>query len=81
MNTHLKTGVKTIKTGMFTIVLKHGKYLCAKFLYNLTVGIIELSCVFLWLLGKFINVEIDTFCLPTSDCEKYTITISSGKTI
>lgn len=58
------------------IVLKHGKYLCAKFFYNLAVGIIELSCVFLWLLGKFLNVEIDTFCLSTSDCEKYTITIT-----
>ena len=69
MSILLKTGVKTIKTGMFTIVLKHGKYLCAKFLYNLTVGIIELSCVFLWLLGKFMNVEIDTFCLSTSEGE------------
>ena len=59
-------------------VLKHGKYLCGKFFYNLAIGVIELSCVFLWLLGKFLNVEIDTFCLSTSDCEKYTITIKEN---
>ena len=58
------------------IVLKHGKYLCAKFFYNLAVWIIEMSCIFLWLLGKFLNVEINTFCLSTSEREKYIITIS-----
>ena len=68
-----------IINGMGTgIVLNHGKYLCTKFFYNLAVGIIEMSCIFLWLLGKFLNVEIDTFCLSTSECEKYTITIKEN---
>lgn len=58
------------------IVLKHGKYLCTKLFYNLAVWIIELACILLWLLGKFISVEIDTFCLSTSECEKYTLTIT-----
>ena len=72
----MKTTVRTIIGKGFGIVLKHGKYLCGKFFYNLAIGVIEMSCIFLWLLGKFLNVEIDTFCLSTSECEKYTITIT-----
>lgn len=72
----MKTTVQNTVGKGCMIVLKHGKYLCAKFFYNLAIGVIELSCVFLWLLGKFLNVEIDTLCLSTSDCEKYTITIT-----
>lgn len=72
----MKTTVQNTVGKGCMIVLKHGKYLCAKFFYNLAIGVIELSCILLWLLGKFINVDIDTSCLSTSECEKYIITIT-----
>jgi hypothetical protein len=49
--------------------------LCGQLLYYTARIAFEVSCVFFWLSGKFLNTKIDTFYSTTLECEKYIITL------
>ena len=51
--------------------------LCGQLLYHTALVILEVSCVLLWLSGKFLNTEIDTFYLTASGYKKYVITLQN----
>lgn len=55
------------------MIKKYLAKLCGQLLYHMALVVFEVSCVLLWLSGKFLHTEIDTFYLTTSECEKYVI--------
>ena len=57
------------------MIKKYLAKLCGKLLYHTALVILEVSCVLLWLSGKFLNTRIDTFCSTALGCEKYVITL------
>jgi hypothetical protein len=57
------------------MIKKYLAKLCGQLLYHTALVILEVSCVLLWLSGKFLNTEIDTFHSTTLGYEKYVITL------
>lgn len=53
--------------------------MCGQLLYSIALVVLEASCAFLWLSGKFLNTKIDTFHSTTLGCEKYVITLQELK--